>query len=305
MKKMCLLLAATVPFAGAALAEPVLYGKANVSLQSNDENGVSTTDLVSNASRLGVKGSEKINDDLTAVYQFEFEVAIDDGDNKGDTFGQRDIFVGLQGDTWGKVIAGKFNTPMKQAGKPVDLFNDLEGDLKSIVSVSENRASNSVQYSTPSSWGPVTGTIDYVASEDETINDGISASAVFEQEGLYLAIAYDMDVEAEDVDVYRLVAQYSFGDFKVGGLYEDQDPGVSGLKNGDAWLVSAQYQLDKTTFKAQYGESDIVSDGGDTYSLGVDYKLHKQVKVFGFYTAEKADGGLDKDYLGVGVELKF
>lgn len=311
MKKVILLLASTVPFAGAALAEPVVYGKANVSLQANDENGASTTDLVSNASRIGVMGSETISDSLKAIYRFEFEAHIDDGkDSDGNTFSQRDIFVGLQGDSWGTVIAGKFNTPFKQAGKPVDLFNDLEGDLKSIMSKSENRESNSVQYSTPSSWGPVKATIDYIASEDENVDDGVSTSVVFEQEGLYLALAYDMDVEKdssdETADVYRLVAQYSFGDFKVGGLYEDQDPnGASTLKDGDAWLVSAQYKMDKTTFKAQYGESDIVNNGGETYSVGVDYKLNKQAKLFGFYTAEEADGGLDKDYLGVGVELKF
>ncbi len=304
MKKTIFLLAATLPFAGTTLAEPTLYGKANVSLQANDENGESTTDLVSNASRLGVKGSEAINDSLKAIYRFEFEVHIDDGDKDGQTFSQRDIYVGLQGDTWGTVIAGKFNTPFKQAGKPVDLFNDLEGDLKSILSKSENRESNSVQYSSPSAWGPVIVNVDYIASE-EARDDGVSTSVIFDQDALYLAFAYDMDVEAEGADIYRLVGQYAFGDFKVGALYEDQDAGVSNLRDGDGWLVSAQYKVDQWVLKAQLGESDIVKEGGDTYSLGADYVLTKNAKVFGFYTAEEADDNTDNDYLAVGFELKF
>lgn len=42
-----------------ALAEVDFYGKANVTLQSSDDGEGSFTEIKSNSSRLGLKGSEK------------------------------------------------------------------------------------------------------------------------------------------------------------------------------------------------------------------------------------------------------
>ena len=53
-----LVLATALPLS--ALADVTVYGKANVSLQSTDEGGDAITEVVSNASRLGVKGSEDL-----------------------------------------------------------------------------------------------------------------------------------------------------------------------------------------------------------------------------------------------------
>ena len=72
MKK--LLLAATVATLAmnAAQAAPTLYGKLNVTLDQIDKNGFkdeSVTKLNSNASRIGVKGEEKLTEKLSAVYR--------------------------------------------------------------------------------------------------------------------------------------------------------------------------------------------------------------------------------------------
>ena len=149
--KALIALAACAPVT--AMAAPTLYGKANVSYQNaasdtdfKDSNYVdldeSHTELVSNASRIGIKGEEEISDNLKAIYKAEFEVAYDDGDKAKDTksdtdkdtniFSQRNIYVGLKGN-WGSIIAGKFDTPLKTAQKKVDLFSDLEGDIKKLL----------------------------------------------------------------------------------------------------------------------------------------------------------------------------
>ena len=59
---------------------PILYGKANVSYENQDDGNSDTWKLQSNASRLGVKGA--LNTDLEgleAIYKAEFEISIDDG----------------------------------------------------------------------------------------------------------------------------------------------------------------------------------------------------------------------------------
>lgn len=302
MNKKWLSLAVAAALSAPAAAEVKLYGKANVSFQAVDESGDSYSELVSNASRIGVKGSETINDSLEAIYQFEYETAVDDGQNSNnETFSQRNIFVGVKGD-FGAVIAGHFDTPLKAAQNKVDLFNDLEGDIRNLITVNENRASNQVNYTTPSSIGPVTVSVSVISSEQDNIDDGISASVAFEQNGLYLAAAVDRDVEAMDDEAARLVAQYNFKDFQIGGLYETYDDGFDSY---DGFLVSGQYQLNQWAFKAQFGQSDIAEEGGESLSLGADYKLSASTTVFGYLTSLESDLTTDADYVGVGIEHKF
>ena len=306
MKKVLLPLGLVAALPLSALAEVTVYGKASVSFQSTDEAGDTTTEVVSNSSRIGVKGSESLSDDLKAIYKFEFEVHIDDGDKNGETFTQRNIYAGLQSKTKGTVIIGKFDTPLKVAQKKIDLFSDLEGDIKSILTRNENRESNSLMYSSPKAWGAVKASVAYIAKEDDAVDDGTSVSIAYSEGGIYAALAYDQNVEEEDAEVLRLAAQLNFGAFQLGALYEDQDAGSSSLLDGDAWMLSAKYTIDKIVLKIQAGESDTTKLGAETFSLGVDYRFSKQTKVYTYYTHEEADNMLDdNNYAGVGIELKF
>ncbi|SDZ79820.1 porin [Microbulbifer marinus] len=286
------------------------YGKANVAFQSADEGDGANTDIKSNASRLGVKGELPFDNGLKGIYKMEYQVDID-GEAE-DTFEQRNIYAGLEGG-FGQVIGGKFDTPLKVAQKKVDLFNDLEGDIKSIITKSDNRESNNLQYTTPS-FGGFQVSAAYISHKDEEILDvdgnlidtrdnGTSVSLAYDNNGFYLAYAYDQDVEANDWNVNRVVAQYNIGPVQVGGLYEEQEKADGSTQDG--WLTSVAYKINQWTLKGQYGESDIVKTDGETYSLGLDYKLSSAAKVFGFYTDETAADDYDRSYFGIGTEYKF
>lgn len=308
MKKTILALAvAALPVA--AFADVTVYGKANVSVQQADEgDDYSQIELVSNASRIGLKGGEDLGDGLKAIYQFEYETSPDDGDNKGQTFTQRNIFVGLQG-SGGTVMAGMFDTPMKSAQDKVDLFNDLEGDIAFLVK-GDTRAKNVVQYVTPASWGSMVANVAYVAAEKDGDNDGISASLAYNTSALYLALAAEQDVTAQDLQILRLVGRYTTGPVQLGALYEQakQDTGATDSTR-DSWVVSAKYSLDNgLALKAQYGDRSednmAVGDGTQT-SVGFDYSLSKNAMLFGYYTNEDSDIATSDSWVGVGVELKF
>jgi len=313
MKKtaLSLAIAAVLPtFANAEKVEvemPEFYGKVNVSVQNTQEEGKgSISELVSNASRLGVKGKIELKHGLEGIYQLEYETHVDDGEKEEDqTFSQRNIFAGIKGD-FGQVIVGKFDTPFKKAQSKIDLFNDLEGDIKSVISSHDNRKSNTIQYSTPKMSGLV-ATVAHIASEKEIVNDGTSSSLTFTQKNVYAAIAYDTDVE-EDTDALRLVAQYSVSDFTFGALWE-QDNTAGSDNDKEGWVYSAAYKLNSDVkLKAQYGESDIVEDNAETYSLGADYKLGSGAKAYAFVTDETYDKNLKNEsnqYYGVGLEYKF
>lgn len=333
MKKLLLPLAIAAALPVSALADVTVYGKANVSWESHEETSKSGgltsvttnedyTRLQSNASRIGVKGSQEISEGLKAIYKFEYETYIDDGkkgDDNNDTFSQRNIYVGLEGG-FGQVIAGKFDTPLKAAQNKVDLFNDLAGDIKNVVTKYDNRESNSVQYSTGKLMGPVVIAVDYINSEEDGTDDGISSSIAFDNDNIYLAAAYDMDVEKEGLDNYRLVGQFKLGPVQLGALWEEAEYDVAGSKSIDseAWVTSIKWSLNKEwALKAQYGESENFGSklgvDGETLSLGVDYKLAKNTKVFAFYTendltADKligSDSSEEAETFGLGLEVKF
>lgn len=307
MKKIALSLAiaAALPTAYAEKVEielPEFYGKVHVSIQSTSEEGKGTiSEVVSNASRLGVKGKIELNHGLQGIYKAEYETQVDDGDKGGETFAQRNIYAGIKGG-FGQIIAGKIDTPFKRAQKKVDLFNDLEGDIKSMITGSEKRADNSVHYKTPKIAGLV-ATVAHISSEDETVNDGTSSSLTFSKDKFYAAIAYDTDVASNGIDATRLVGQYSIAGLTLGGLWETQQEDGD---NKDGWVYSAAYKLTSNVkLKAQYGESDIVKDNAETYSLGIDYKLAKNAKVFAFATDENYEETNSNEYYAVGLEYKF
>ncbi|WP_066964245.1 porin [Microbulbifer sp. Q7] len=310
MKKTAISLAMAAALPTFAQAEVFdYYGKANVSFQSEDEGNGTVTDVSSNASRLGVKGELPLESGIKGIYKMEFQVNMD---GEGDTFSQRNIYAGLEGG-FGQIIGGKFDSPLKVAQKKVDLFNDLEGDIKSMVSKSDNRPSNAMQYTTPS-FGGFKVAAAYISNKEaellddegnviDTRDNGTSISFAYDNNGVYLAYAYDQDVEGNDWSVNRVVAQYNFGNLQVGGLYEEQEKADNSTQDG--WVTSVAYKIDSWTAKAQYGQSDIVKTDGETFSLGLDYKLSSATKVFGFYTDETAADDYERSYFGVGTELKF
>jgi len=283
------------------LADSIVYGKAFVSFQSEKEGDSSTTALKNNASRIGVKGGLPVDNGIEAIYKAEFEVQFDDGEKDGETLSQRNIYVGVKGG-FGELIAGKFDTPLKVAQNKIDLFNDLNGDIKNIITKNDNRVNNIVSYETPT-FSAFKGKVAIISSEIDGVDDGISSSFAFEQYGLYLALAYDQDVEGEGIDVVRVVAQYNISGFQFGALYETVD--TEGFEDSDAALASFKYTNNKWSFKGQYGTSDIVEADADSTSLGIDYKVAKQLKLVSYFTNLESDFDTDNRYLGVGVELKF
>ena len=293
-----------------------VYGKANLSLVDQDSGDTSGWNLNSNASRLGIKGESKISEELAVVYQVEYEVCIDSGDCKGQTFKQRNTFLGLKGN-FGMVSAGKHDTPTKLAAKKVDLFNDLEGDIKNAFE-GENRVSNVVAYRSPKMNGfsatlamiPAEGEdVDQDGQDDTGLKDGLSYSINYTKDNLYLAIAGDQDIDEQDL--VRMIAQYQIDALTLGFLYQQNQDNL-GAKDESGYFFSAAYSLNPDiTLKAQYGEieDDIDGDKEQTLSLGADYKLAKNTKTFIFYTDNTdSEVGLSEDAFtafGIGMEHKF
>ncbi|MBR8845880.1 MULTISPECIES: porin [Pseudoalteromonas] len=307
LTKTALALSLLSAFTFQANAEVDVYGKANVSVQSSDDGAGSVTEIKSNASRFGFKGSEKLDSGLEVIYKLEFQVDVSDADSKGDkdNITARNQYVGLKGN-FGEVVIGRNDTALKQSQGKLDQFNDLEGDIK-VLFKGENRLGDSISYKSPSFNGfRVLGS--FIAEDSEEGENGFSTALTYGDAGLkesavYAAIAADSEVNG--YDTVRFTVQGKVADFKLGAMYQTQEK-VDGSAEADGYLLNAAYKLGNATLKAQYQVIDFdAGDKVDGVSVGVDYKLAKNAKVYGFYSTFDADNQVEKDYLGLGIEYKF
>lgn len=279
-----------------------IYGRADVSLQSSDEGEGSFSEVKSNASRLGFKGTHKLNDDLEVIFKAEFQVDID-GD--GDVFKARNQYIGLKGG-FGEVLLGKNDSMLKQSQGKVDLFSDLNGDIKSLWK-GENRMADTVSYKSPK-FNNISVGVTYIAEDSVDADDAISVAVFYgdkklKKSKIYASIA--MDSEVKGYDSTRATVQGKVAGITLGAIYHTQEK-VDGSAEMDGFLVSAKYKMDKVTFKGQYQTADY--DGGDSKSgatVGADYSLAKSTKLYAFYTTFDMDTGADEDYLAAGIQYKF
>jgi len=257
MQKKIIALAIASAISAPALADNAnvtIYGKAflNVEAVANDKVS-SQVRVQTNASRLGIKGSEDLGDGLKGIYQFEVEMDADGSGNTATTTSSttlsgttytttsattpvpsglgksRNSGVGLEGG-FGKVILGIWDTPFKVAHNKIELFDNTTSFTatkvigRTYAAVDYNsRQKNSVTYWTPSLAG-VQIAAAYKADETTNYKSYVSTSATFEMDSLYVALAYENrpdQTTATTADTgTRLVAKYSLGDFWVGAAYE-------------------------------------------------------------------------------------
>ncbi len=199
--------------AAPTFAAPTLYGEIDASidyLPEDNASPVSDRDVVevsSNSSFIGLKGEEKLNDRLNAVYAIEWGLSAD-GDSTDWT--TRNRFVGLKDAQLGTLKVGAHDTPLKQLSSPVDTFNNYVANKADVngIFTGEARISNAVIYESPAIKLP-TGAIKVNAllasGEDSGIvkgngssktagrglGDAWSASVVYDSPVVVAGIAYD------------------------------------------------------------------------------------------------------------------
>ncbi len=282
------------------MAEPLtIYGKANVSAQITDEGAGSFTELKSNASRFGVKGDTKLDNNIEVLYLFEFQVDLADISG-AENIKSRNQYVGLKSN-FGTVLLGRNDTVLKQAQGKIDIFSDYEADIKGLWK-GENRMSNSLTYSSPQFSGLTLG-VSYIAEDEAQGQDAQSVSLTYGDSKLkkskwFAAVAADFDMKGYDTQ--RASIQGKFDALKLGAILQRQENIETGdSKNGV--MVSAAYTVGKVLLKAQY--QTLEDDSSAT--VGADYKLGKSTKAYIWYTDRALDESEDKSWLGVGLEHKF
>ena len=342
MKK--LLLAATVATLAmnAAQAAPTLYGKLSVTLDNIDNNGFkdeSVTKVNSNASRIGVKGEEKLTDNLSAVYLAEWEIWAD-GD---DVFKNRNRFVGIKSNGVATLKVGQYDSYFKTAaGNNQDIFNDHnELDMTKVL-VGEDRLTNVIGFETDKKLlgglafnimfqqgeqNENTTTKDPVTGKDVTIpltnaavgqkdsrngfGDGVSTSLTYENKdfGLAAAVAGNFGV-ASKYNAYSLSGIYTDA-VRVTGSLDLTPAGVDGLVLGALWQTAQP--TDDTVTVTKGTPAVVTSYKGlqeDAFGVTAAYKIGATpVKLKAQYISAttEVDGMKDRqqDLYGVGADYQI
>lgn len=245
MKKV--LLAAAVASIGfsAAHAAPTLYGRLNVSLNQVDNNnwkGENQTQLNSNASRIGVKGEEKLTDNLGVVYQAEWAISTD-GSGSDTDLSARNRFIGLKFNKIGTLKAGNYDSYFKTAaGDYQDIFNDDtnlditktmfgEERLKNVVGFETDKdlLIPGLRFNVMAEMGE-NNSSNYSTKKRNSFGDGVSTSISYQNDnaGVAVALAGNFGVAGAynhsgikdkiESDAYRLTGSYDFSKVGVNGL---------------------------------------------------------------------------------------
>jgi len=243
MKK--LLLAATVATLAmnAAQAAPTLYGKLNVTLDQIDKNGFkdeSVTKVNSNASRIGVKGEEKLTDKLSAVYLAEWGVSAD-GSGSDTDWGMRNRFVGIKSDGIGTLKVGQFDSYLKTAaGNNQDIFNDhTELDMTKVLA-GEDRLSNVIGFETDKKLlGGLAFNIMFQQGEESSAVKNDAKGQKGSRDGFGDGVSTSLTYENKDYGLAAAVA----GNFGVASTYNAYNKELGGKIYSDAVRVTGSLDL--------------------------------------------------------------
>jgi len=311
-----------------AISAPKVYGKLNIALNNNGSDGVNEKeiDLISNSSRLGLKGQLEMQDGLVGLYQIEYQIDPVDGhardEVKGENgeievtdsiFTQRNSYVGLKG-SFGTLKLGKHDTPLKKASLKVDLFNDLKGDIKNITD-GENRITSFLGYDSPVFGGGVSISVSLSKGKDDgvvgTDLDGefgtnLSASLKYDIEVIQFVIATEK-ASIKGFDHNRLGMMIPAGPVTIGLIHTTTESTVGNSVDYDATTISIAGKVadGNGRVKFQYGTSD-KSAGLTQTQIGYDHKLFKNFKILAYHTVRSQDAANSDDaHTGLGIEYKF
>lgn len=304
---------ATLALAAAASAQAqstvTIYGRMNLTLERQKAGSDTRTVLQNNSSRIGFKGTEDMGGGLKAGFQLEHGISADTGMPTQSAFWARQSELNLSGG-FGTLRLGNFTSEAYYATADyVSNHNHDTGTSSDAFYAYVGRNTNKVSYRLPGMAGfSLEGA---VALHEKTSGGKHSydVAANYDAGPLHLGAGYEKNGDANQFAVRGF---YELGDFAFGGYVQRDENGYAAGRRTTTRL-SAMYTLGGLTeFHANWGHAGNYSDvSGDSsanqFTLGVNYKLSKRTKVYGFYTKVDDKGSIYGDFssMAVGVRHNF
>jgi predicted porin len=332
-----------------------IYGRVNVSYErittkdSSDtvaQRNESNWDLIDNSSRVGFRGRKELTPGLTGFFQVESRTNVVEGEAD---WASRDSYAGLEGG-WGTIRLGRTIGPVYYATYDyISMHNHDTGTssdalLAGTVVGNAGFMDRTVWYTSPKFGG---FSIDVAHSlldggrlapgESQPRHLGLVAS--YDQGPLHLAVSHADTKNSSDLNgalpgvvpnkdrATTIGGAYNFKAFVIGALFEraESDLVTGGEASRNYFRVAAMLPVGKHEFHANLGtvdhrlDADLEDDGANQWTLGYNYNITRETKVYAFFTTVNNDDngnysgfanpngvtGVDMRSIAVGVRHNF
>lgn len=312
MKKL-LLATAIAALSVSAQAAPTVYGKAFLSVDYDDTS--ETTSLNSNASRIGLKGSEALTANTDVVYQLEYRVDVDaDGQ---DNWKSRDTYVGLANKQYGTFLAGRLTAIDDHVNFANVTQGGIIGEDKVQTGFDAPRVNNAFAYVSPNYSG-LNFMAMYGFDADNDANSlaeggwGVGAKYAPEGQPFRAGATYieaGLATGAKKVKAARVSGSFDLNQaVTLGALY--QNTANLGAKKENLLTVSGEMKT--ATPWTAYAQGDFTknfggADGVDQTRVvvGGKYAFNKAATGHVYAGAIEPDQGDTQFGFGTGLEYKF
>jgi predicted porin len=301
---------ATLGTSAFAQSSVTMYGRLNLTLESQKINGVTSKGLYNNASRIGMKGSEDLGGGMKAGFQIEHGFNADTGSATQGAAGfwARQSEVNLSGG-FGMVRLGNFTSEAYFATADyVSMHNHDTGSSSDAFYAYIGRNTDKVAYRTPDFGGftaeAAVSLRDVPTSTDRTIDLAVNYGAG----PLHVGVGYEKNGSANQFAVSGL---YEMGALTFGG-YLQRDKNGYAAGDRTTMRVTGMYTMGSTELHANFGRagdySGVAGDSSATQvTFGVNQNLSKRTKLYGYLTKVSDKGTIYGDFqsLAVGVRHNF
>jgi len=313
------MLLATSAFAQTA-PSVTLYGRLELGIESANDGSLTKTMLQNFSSRFGIKGERGISSDLTGMFQVESGFSPEDNklQNATTTLGKapnsgqlasRNSFVGLKSNSFGTVLAGNYDTPLKSldaGGFAGTLFGEGEameviihgkgtaGATSNFGDVHTRQPNNLVYISPKISDVVVKASYSSDEAQSTTTNQPLYAASLEWNNGTYNAGIATQNKAASDQAFAMSATKFTLGakmDNLSGAIVvstlDNQAPIATNARKTTNTLFVVNYVDGAVTYKFNYGMSGESASGASDdltmLALEAAYALDKNTILFGSY----------------------
>lgn len=303
MKRTLVAAAVTLLATGSVFAQSnvTIYGRVNVSAESQKVGGQTTSVMQDNSSRIGFKGTEDLGGGLKAGFLLEAAFDVDTGvttrpDRPG--FFGRESNVYLEGG-FGKLRLGNMGPTAAYFATAdyISMHNHDTGMSSDAFYLYPGNATNMIAYTSPSFGGLVVDA--QFGLKEAGANNTVVLAANYDRGPLHLGFGYVSD-GSKELGVRGL---YELGAFTVGAYWvRNTDDSMGFDVERNAWRLAGMYAFGNNELHANIGGASKVKAAGATlagsdatqWTLAYNYNLSKRTKVYAFYT--KVDNGAAQSY---------
>lgn len=300
-----------------------LYGRVNVSFENIKVDGGSAStspnfrknEVVDNASRLGVRGSEDLGGGLKAIFQLETAFR---ADQTGSAWAGRDAWIGLTGG-FGTFKMGRITSALYYATYDyVSLHNHDTGNSSDALlfapALGQFRNNNTLHYTTPN-FGPVNLQAEYSFLSEAINSDGskprhASITGNYDAGPIHAALGYAETRKFGGTNKSSVVTGALLWDAKsfIVGAVADRGK-LDDAKRKVYWRLVGMVPFGATELHANYGRvgnldatPSTVGDqtGAKQWTVGANYNLSKRTKVYAFYTKVDSEKNVYYGFQGLG-----